>query len=32
MQAEIRATPYEASKIAWSHRDHAAGGATEEGT
>lgn len=32
MQAEIRATPYEASEIAWSHRDHAAGGATEEGT
>lgn len=31
MQAEIRAKPYEASEIAWSHRDHAAGGATEEG-
>lgn len=31
MQAEIRAKPYEASEIAWSHRDHAAGGAAEEG-
>lgn len=32
MQAEIRAKPYKASEIAWSHRDGAAGGAAEEGT